>query len=440
MIWKVLHVIKKLRLKIKYRSFRKEKMKETREPLVNPKRGWFYLYSFELDKDLYTFETGIMLHPEDSIVLLMVGIAGYKDRELPEEALLKLESLLRFFRENDKDVILRITYDHEGNGLEREPISFETVKSHAEQIAGFAASHEKDIFLFQGLLVGKWGEMHSSRFTTEEKLRALYEIFDKNLSGRVFTAVRKPVQWRNLNVQPDPGESLAPVTLGIFNDGMFGSESDLGTYGETGDGKEWNKPWGRLKEQEFTGAIAEKVPCGGEALFGEGFAAMHEPKVYIQDLFRQHITYLNRQHDIKLIRYWERQKIRDKGIWNGSSFFDYISAHLGYRFFVKSVEMFKEKNGCELEFIVENQGFARIYARTDLYLHISEESGEKKDIPVGDNVLGMIDPGGMQRISVRFPVTKGRVYLYAREKDHGKPIMFADQGMHPEGLLLGNMI
>jgi hypothetical protein len=129
-----------------------------------------------------------------------------------------------------------------------------------------------------------------------------------------------------------------------------------------------------------------------------------------------------------------------KGIWNGSSFFDYISAHLGYRFFVKSVEMFKAKNGCELEFIVENQGFARIYARTDLYIHISEESGEKKDIPVGDNVLGMIDPGGMQRISVRFPVTKGRVYLYACEKDHGKPIMFADQGMHPEGLLLGNMI
>ena len=240
----------------RYRAFHKADLKETVDNPVNPARGWFSLYSFELDKDIDEFEKECELDGKNSLVLLLVDIAAYRDGKIEDEDLKKLEKLLMFFRKNNKDIILRVTYDHEGKGMHREPLYFDKVRGHAAKIAGFVSEHHKDIFLFQGLLVGKWGEMHTSRFASHENFHVLYEIFEKKLNNPVYMAVRKPVQLRWLKDQPEKDFAFDPGYLGVFNDGMFGSDSDLGTYDSTNRTKEkWGAPWNRKNELDFEGVI-----------------------------------------------------------------------------------------------------------------------------------------------------------------------------------------
>ena len=328
-------MIKLLKSKIRYRAFRRAALTEDTEIPANPLRGWFDLYAFELDGDTEQFksEAKERMDKDTCLILLLADISAYKDGDITDEALFNLEQIISFFRENNKDIILRVTYDHAGKGMEREPFSFDIVKRHAEVIAGFVRDHHRDIFLYQGLLIGKWGEMHTSRFSSLEKLCELNEIFEKGLQNSVYTAVRKPVILRGLRAEPDNRDSFDPGTLGIFNDGMFGSDTDLGTYDSAGKDCNWNKPWNRQNEHKFTACIAAKVPIGGEALFGEGFVSTHASKDYIDELSLQHITYLNRQHDIKLINYWKKTKVSCKGIWNGKSYFDqnYVFSSSMYR-------------------------------------------------------------------------------------------------------------
>lgn len=424
----------------RYKAFHKADFKETLDNPVNPARGWFNLYSFELDKDPEEFEKECELDGNNSLVLLLVDIAAYRDGTIEDADLKKLEKLLVFFRKKNKDIILRVTYDHEGKGMHLEPLYFEKVRGHAKKIAEFVSEHHKDIFLYQGLLVGKWGEMHTSRFASHENFQVLYGIFEKKLINPVYMAVRKPVQLRWLKDQPEKEGVFDPGFLGVFNDGMFGSDSDLGTYdGDNKDG-DWHKSWPREKEQTFIGEIALKVPCGGEALFGESFIQRHGAETILNELKLQHITYLNKKHDRKLISYWKKHKTNIKGIWNGSTYYDYIGAHLGYRFLVKKVKAFKSKSGCELMITIENEGFAPIYIDTDLFVSIVDNDGKEQRITAKEGDLSSIAPGGRCIFSFTIPVTKGKIYLYACDRNYKRLIAFANQGMYPLGLLLGNMI
>lgn len=432
-------MIKLLQLKNKHRAFHKATFKELPDDVANPLRGWFDLYSFELNEDPLEFERRTELDINNGLVLLLIDISAFKNGNLEEKELLKLENILCFFRNNNKDIILRVTYDHAGKGMDREPFSFDIVKKHAEKIAEFVSKHHKDIFLYQGLLVGRWGEMHTTRFSTPEKLQQLYEIFENRISGSVYMAVRKPVQLRLLKNKPYQGEKFDPGTLGVFNDGMFGSETDLGTYDNSDKECSWDKPWNRENELKFMTGVAEKVPMGGEAIFGEGFVSTHTLQDYIYEMSLRHITYLNRHHDIKLINYWKKLKVNYKGVWNGSSYFDYIGAHLGYRFFVKNAGIYKEKNECTLKITVENLGFASIYGKTDLFIKIKENSGTELNIPLG-NILNEIRSGERYEICAGIPEVKGMIYLYAVLSVSGKSVKFVNQEIHPEGVLLGNII
>lgn len=433
-------MIKLLQIKNKYRAFHKAEFKESTDNISNPLRGWFDLYAFELNTDPSEFEKKTELDPKNSLVLLLVDISAFKNGDLNEKELQKIERILRFFKKNNKDIILRVTYDHAGKGMEREPFSFDTVKKHAERVAEFAAEHHKDMFLYQGLLIGKWGEMHTSRFSAYEKLQELYDIFESRLNGSVYMAVRKPVQLRNLKNKPYLDEKFDPGTLGIFNDGMFGSDSDLGTFNSTEKDCKWDCSWNRENELKFIADIAEKVPIGGEALFGESFVSTHTPQDYIDELAFQHITYLNRHHDIKLINYWKKLKVSGKGVWNGSSYFDYIGAHLGYRFLVKNADMYRENNNCMLKIMIENIGFAPLYDKTDNFIRIKDNNDVEHSVHIGTGILNGIGPGERKDITVSIPEFKGKLFLYAVSGISGKSIKFANQGIYPEGVLLGNII
>ena len=74
------------------------------------------------------------LNPDESLALLVINIGNYKEKELDREALERFEEILLFFHKEKKDVILRVVYDSEGRGIEREPLLLSHIERHITQL------------------------------------------------------------------------------------------------------------------------------------------------------------------------------------------------------------------------------------------------------------------------------------------------------------------
>ncbi len=434
-------MIKILKSVTKYRGFRKEKITESNEGIQNPCRGMFDLHTFSVDEDP-DFSAKKSIHSREvSLALVLIDIGAARERELNAEEIQRIDRIIRHFYDSGKDIILRIAYDHEGKGMEREPSFFKYVKEHAEQVSKLIKEYPKQIFIYQGLLIGQWGEMHTSRFTSDERLAELYGIFDENRDKRTYLAVRRPVQWRKLKAEQAGEEQISTGGLGIFNDGMFGSDSDLGTFDSTSKNRDnWNRAWNRNNELEFEGKVADTSPLGGEALFGEGFFAHNDPETYISELRKIKATYLNRNHDIRLINEWKQMTVKSRDIWNGKSYFEYIEAHLGYRFVVKNADVYKTSEGFKLEITISNEGFARIYRNTELFILFGESEKTGTKIEIGTGILNGIAPGSEIVVEKEFARLTGKLYLSAKESISRNNIRFANTGAGDIGLLIGEML
>ncbi len=112
--------------------------------------------------------------------------------------------------------------------MEREPGSIKTVQEHMRQLGEIIREFSEDVYVVQGILIGNWGEMHGSRYLTPDGFRTLVRTMQDALEGACPLAVRRPSQWREL-ARNFTEEEKKYLTL--YNDGMFGSETDLGTYG-----------------------------------------------------------------------------------------------------------------------------------------------------------------------------------------------------------------
>ena len=91
-----------------------------------------------------------------------------------DNAISNLIDILKYFESKEKDVILRFAYDTKGKALEEEPFSFKTVLEHAKWIVESLQNNSRNVFIVQGLILGNWGEMHTSKHISDENLRRIY--------------------------------------------------------------------------------------------------------------------------------------------------------------------------------------------------------------------------------------------------------------------------
>ena len=82
----------------------------------------------------------------------------------------------------------------------------------------------------------------------------------------------------------------------------------------------------------------------------------------------------------RILNQWKAQSCGKDGIWSGKTLYEYVSAHLGYRFVLKKVEMLVPKRD-KIKFIfeVENCGFASLFQEAQLFL-IQENEKERKEM------------------------------------------------------------
>ena len=336
-------------------------LKESTRALKNPGCGWYHIYTFDLSNKSFLY----IDCEEEELVLLLIDIHAFRCCEqIPKEALEWFSSILTFFEQHDKGIILRIVYDTKGRGMENEPSSIKIVKSHMKQLGSIICEHTSEkkslsgkILVHQGLFVGSWGEMHGSKFLSEARMKELSDTFLEATKGSCPIAVRKPVQLRQLSCQKTasiPLQNASNINFTLFNDAIFGSETDLGTYGiirqsalpENSDKEK--TPWAREDELTWQKTKLQQSFCGGEVLGGMNMLSEssgntdHPTKTLdwyqvVAELAKMHVSYLNSIYSKEVLDDWKAQRI----MWNGEeiSEYDYIGRHLGYRFTVTQVKI-----------------------------------------------------------------------------------------------------
>lgn len=399
---------------------------ERPEDVSNPCRGWYQIYRFSADREPDLGELEWCLDRKETLAFVFIDIGGYRDRELDRDALGRMERILDFFGKNGYDMILRVAYDHEGRALEREPYFWDQVKEHMGQVGQLLRDCGEHIFVYQGLLIGNWGEMHTTRFQDERKRRELWSILREYMPGAVYGAVRRPVYWRQLHEEPQ-GRKRGTPDMGLFDDAIFASESHLGTFGTLSRMNGWGEAWNREEELCFEEELCGCVPNGGEAVYGEEYQEQLTPKLVETVLRRMHVTYLNRTYDPKILEIWKQWRYTGPDIWNDKSLYDYIGAHLGYRLVIRDVQLKAERSGHggRLEITVENTGFASLYQETEFWL----ESSDAESLPLkqdGKDLSTEWYSGESRVLSCSVPLTQKQLFVRASRKADGASIRFAN--------------
>ena len=292
-------------------AFSRADFAECKGAVQNPGCGWYHLYTFDAAK---TDEPLYLACKEEELVLLRIGIGAFRTGRIPQESMAWVRKILAFFRDQKKGMILRFAYDLEGKGLEREPGSIKTVQEHMRQLGAAIREFSEDIYVVQGILIGNWGEMHGSRYLTPDGFRTLVRTMQDALEGACPLAVRRPSQWREL-ARNFTEEEKKYLTL--YNDGMFGSETDLGTYGTLAMETPEQEPQSRGAELDWQRTAMRGRFCGGEAVqraAGEENVSAEEA---IRDLEKMHISYLNSTYG----KCGNSFKKRESHVENGGRFF-----------------------------------------------------------------------------------------------------------------------
>ncbi len=323
-------------------TFKAARFKEEDIDPVNPDRGWFHLYTFDVrtDKTEPGLET-VVTDPKQPVVLILICIG----REVNDDTVVKIKEIIDHFCNAGKDIVLRVTFDTNGHALEKEPEDIEDVLDCAERIGKLIADLGDKIFVYQGLLVGNWGEMHTTRYDNLESLGRIYEKLCCNAAdiSRPYITVRRPDIHLSLT---KPGDRL-----GLFNDAMFASEDELGTFADP------------KIDSEYESKVSLNVPYGGETVFGNGYIKTLSDKEILNRFTMKRVTYLNCDHDSKLL---DHLKADDR-------LYGYISKHLGYRLYVSGVGFSHGSKALTVK--VSNSGFAPVYRSMKCTLYFTDSEG-----------------------------------------------------------------
>lgn len=408
--------------------FQAAELSEVTGKFTNPARGWYQIHRFQAEQEPDFAELEWCLDNEDSLALVMIDIGAFKEQDLSEECLNRIRRILQFFSAYHFDLILRVVYDHDGKALEREPFFYSQVLNHIKQLGGILDQFKDSVFVYQGMLVGNWGEMHTSRFLSADKLKQMADILRQCKGEQTYLAVRRPVQWRMLHANRKGMKLNCPDGMGLFDDGILGSENHLGTFGsEAGVRAGWEEPWKRADELAFEQELGNLAPSGGEAVYDESYSKTLTPEAVLSELRQMQITYLNKVYDGKMLDLWRRWKCPVQGGWANKSLYEYVGAHLGYRFVIQKVSVRSERGSedqCTVEVHVKNTGFAGFYQEADLFLEYSED-GQYRKIKLEDHMRGW-NSGEVRVLTCRLEACDCNLFLSAARRRDKAPILFAN--------------
>ena len=421
---------------------------ESTEYLDNPYIGYYHIYSYILkNRNEYATPADVPNIPDpettqnaERLVQIQINLRQFKKRSLSDTALSQLDNILSAWCSADYNILLRFVYDWNGDGLYSEPQDISMVLYHMEQIAPVYNKYANHILMLQGLFTGSYGEMHSTRYDSDEDMQLLAAKLAETSDPSIYLSVRTPDQWRVIT-GADNYEELASMPdspflnrLGLFNDGMFGTEADTGTY---------TRP--RAEEIAFQDALCRTVPNGGEAIFDTPFNDLDNA---IADMKLMHVSYLNGAYDPVVLEKWENSIYAGDDPFDGMNGYEYIRNHLGYRFVLRSSEILQEHD--EERFIlrvaIENTGFSNSYRGFSFQLTLLN-TGTKEAFPITlaeDSsclVCGEITTLDIPLATGDYPAGNYELYWQTVDDTFDEPIRYGnDMPLTGRGYLLGTLL
>ena len=195
---------------------------ESARPLRNPNRGFYYIYQFHITDQETDYndlvERFYYGDTETTLALVQINLKEYRAQEISPAGLKNIDALFNALAQRDKQLIVRFLYDWEQKNLLTEPASLDLILQHMEQLGEILNRYSDSIFTLQGLFVGDWGEMHSTRYESPQELRRLAQKLAEITGG--YLSVRTPAQWRQIT--EDGADTALVARLGLFNDGILG--------------------------------------------------------------------------------------------------------------------------------------------------------------------------------------------------------------------------
>ncbi len=354
---------------------------EKAESLNNPYCGLYAIYRFYADSAMLQPEgkmvEQISINTAHQLCLVEINLLPYNEMPLSEKAINNIERIFQYFIIQKKQMIVRFVYDWEGKGILNEPKDITIILNHMKQLSLLLKEYTNNIYIVQGLFIGSWGEMHSSRYLSDRNMarlaKQLYECTGENTQ----IALRCPSFWRMLfqTYKPLDAETgytdIQKARFSLFNDGMMASEVDFGTYGDIKaiDSKEYSDKWVREDELKFQSELCNYVSNGGEVI---NECAYNDPALAISTLREMKVSYLHSEYDEQVLHKWKKSKC-GFALWKEKTAYDYITAHLGYRFTLEEVDLSlaSDKSGnIKVSIKIINMGFSPCYHKFEVKLII----------------------------------------------------------------------
>lgn len=410
--------------------YKTESFEESTDILNNPYMGFYrivrYVLSDKKEPEQYDIDSYDL-----SLVLLEINLKEFRDSTVSKHALLQLEDILSSWSQcpSKPQLILRFLYDWDGIAMVTEPESIETVIVHMYQVRTIINQHSDMIYILQGIFVGNWGEMHHSRFTDDASIIRLVTHLHEFISPSVFLSVRTPDQYRLIE------DEAVKKRLGLFNDGILGSLTDLGTYAEDH----------REEELSFQNRICSQVPNGGEVVYN---AILSDPEASVSAFRQMHVSYLNAEYDTRVYERWKKTTWKGNDVFNGCNGYHYILPHLGYRYVIRSMEIRRKglfKAEYELALTMENTGFSSTLKPFKAVLVLKNQDTEETVKIPSDMDFKALYSQMKKECTVPLPVnslTPGTygIFLSVIDETSGRKILLANQNeLTDEGYTIGTL-
>lgn len=419
-----------------------------------PDCGWYNIAGYELG-DAFSSDAlnNLTWDDETSVTtdLVEINLKSYADRDIDETALSQFDYILSQYREKKHSVILRLLYDWDGKSFDTEPRSIGIVYSHLASLAPVINSYKDTVFVCQGILLGDVGEMHGSYLLTEKRMRQIPERMAELIDKDIYLSVRTPAQRRYIVSTMEPLKEAEAFRgtlnsrMGLFNDGIFGSEIDLGTYGDTSikKAKDLNAKGTRAEETDYQNSLCRYVPNGGEAGGYSNYSDM--PRAF-RELKKIHFSYMNRGYSEEVINKWKNTVFSVPGTGISTDGYTAVGLFLGYRPEVTSVKSALDGFLLVDEVIsirLVNRGFAPIYRPATATLTLTGPDGATQSLTESIDLKTFAKDGA---VTLRFTMKNSslqsgisQLRLSVTSDLSGRPILLANSGADASGLGLGTL-
>ena len=284
-------------------------------------------------------------------------VNGEKDKELTNITLIKLEEFLSKIKSENKNAVIRFSYDKGYDGNTNSEPSMEMIEMHIKQLSTVLNKFYYTLTAIEAGMLGPWGEMHTSDIATEANKAKVFKCWLLNTKNiPILARTPKAIFYyfgKNLEQMEkyEIKEDDEGYNLGVFNDCYLSSDTDVGTY-----------RYNRTREVNWLSKQNEHLPYGGETCKVDKISDLDNA---IPEMYKLGLSYLNIDYNKNVIAKWKNltydSSLGKDSIYHGVSGFDYIKAHMGYRLVLRSLNItYKKGDKFELNINIDNVGFGNL--------------------------------------------------------------------------------